>query len=289
MFMLGYAWQKGLVPVSREAIERAIELNEVAIESNKRSFTWGRAAAVDPAAVERAARPTSAVPIRGLSRSLDEMVARRVEFLTAYQNAAYARRYEDLVRKVQAAEASRTPGQSALTEAVARYAFKLMAYKDEYEVARLYTDGSFAKAISRQFEGDYTIEFNLAPPIIAERDPETGHLKKRKFGPWMMSAFRVLASLKGLRGTALDIFGRTPERRMERQLIVDYFALIEEIVATLTPANHRLAVALAGIPEHIRGYGHVKEAHLKTAKAREAELLAQYRAPTPAPFAQAAE
>jgi indolepyruvate ferredoxin oxidoreductase len=288
MFMLGYAWQKGLVPVSREAIERAIELNEVAIESNKRSFNWGRAAAVDLAAVERAARPT-AVPIRALSQSLDETLARRVEFLTAYQNAAYARRYADLVRKVQAAEAARVPGQTGLAEAVARYAFKLMAYKDEYEVARLYTDGSFAKAISRQFEGDYTIEFNLAPPLIAERDPETGHLKKHKFGPWMMTAFRVLASLKGLRGTALDIFGRTPERRVERQLIVDYFALVEEIIATLTPANHRIAVALAAVPEHIRGYGHVKEAHLKTAKAREAELLAQFRAPTPAPFAQAAE
>jgi indolepyruvate ferredoxin oxidoreductase len=289
MFMLGYAWQKGLVPVSREAIERAIELNEVAIDSNKRSFSWGRAAAVDPAAVERVARPTPAVPLRTLSGSLDELVARRVEFLTAYQNAAYARRYEDLVRKVQAAEASRAAGQSGLTEAVARYAFKLMSYKDEYEVARLYTDGSFAKAIGRQFEGDYTIEFNLAPPLIAERDPETGHLKKRKFGPWMMTAFRFLAGLKGLRGTALDIFGRTAERRMERQLITDYCALMEEIVATLTPANHRIAVALAAIPEHIRGYGHVKEAHLKQAKAREAELLAQYRAPTPAPFAQAAE
>jgi indolepyruvate ferredoxin oxidoreductase len=177
----------------------------------------------------------------------------------------------------------------ALPIAAAKSLYRLMAYKDEYEVARLYTDGSFAKAISRQFEGDYTIEFNLAPPIIAERDPETGHLKKRKFGPWMMTAFRFLAGLKGLRGTALDIFGRTPERRMERQLIVDYFALIEEIVATLTPANHRIAVALAAVPEHIRGYGHVKETHLKTAKAREAELLAQYRAPTPAPFAQAAE
>jgi len=289
MFMLGYAWQKGLVPVSREAIERAIELNEVAVEANKRSFNWGRAAAVDPAAVERIARPAPAVPLRALSKSLDELVARRVEFLTAYQNAAYARRYEELVRKVQAAEGSRAPGQSGLAEAVARYAFKLMAYKDEYEVARLYTDGSFAKAISRQFEGDYTIEFNLAPPLIAERDPETGHLKKRKFGPWMMTAFRMLAGLKGLRGTAFDIFGRTPERRMERQLITDYFALVEEIVATLTPANHRIAVALASIPEHIRGFGHVKEAHLKTAKAREAELLAQYRAPTPAPFAQAAE
>jgi indolepyruvate ferredoxin oxidoreductase len=289
MFMLGYAWQKGLVPVSREAIERAIELNEVAVESNKRSFAWGRAAAVDLAAVEHLARPAPVTPIRTLSKSLDEMVARRVEFLTAYQNATYARRYEDLVRKVQAAEAARAPGKSGLTEAVARYAFKLMAYKDEYEVARLYTDGSFARAISHQFEGDYRLEFNLAPPLIAERDPETDHLRKRKFGPWMMTVFRVLASLKGLRGTAFDIFGKTPERRMERQLIVDYFALIDEIVSTLTPENHRIAVALAAVPEHIRGFGHVKEAHLKTAKAREAELLAQYRAPTPAPLAQAAE
>ena len=289
MFMLGYAWQKGMVPVSREAIERAIELNEVAVEANKRAFNWGRAAAVDIAAVERAALPAAPGPLRKLSKTLDEMITRRVEYLTAYQNAAYAKHYENLVRKVQAVEAERTPGQSGLAEAVARYAFKLMAYKDEYEVARLYTDGSFQQAIRRQFEGDYKLEFHLAPPAIAERDPDTGHLKKRSFGPWMMTAFRLLAKLKFLRGTAFDVFGRSAERRMERQLIVDYVRLIGEIMATLTPANHRIAVALASIPEHIRGFGHVKEAHLKTAKTREAELLAQYRAPTPAPFAQAAE
>jgi indolepyruvate ferredoxin oxidoreductase len=288
LFMLGYAWQKGLVPLSLEGLMRAIELNGVAVETSKRTFAWGRLAAHNLSAVQAAAKPTLRVE-KPAARTLAEIAARRVELLTAYQDAAYAERYRTFVDKVAKAEKEKARGRSGLAEAVAKSLYKLMAYKDEYEVARLYTDGSFAKAISRQFEGDYTIEFNLAPPIIAERDPETGHLKKRKFGPWMMTAFRFLAGLKGLRGTALDIFGRTPERRMERQLIVDYFALIEEIVATLTPANHRIAVALAAVPEHIRGYGHVKETHLKTAKAREAELLAQYRAPTPAPFAQAAE
>ena len=289
MFMLGYAWQKGLVPVSRDAIERAIELNAVAVDANKRAFNWGRAAAVDLAAVERAARPAAPVSLRTLSRSLDETIARRVEFLTSYQNGAYAKRYQDLVRKVEAAETSRTPAHAGLTDAVARYAFKLMAYKDEYEVARLYTDGSFQAAMERQFESWDKIEFNLAPPMIAERDAETGHLKKRVFGPWMMTAFRLLAKLKGLRGTPLDVFGRTPERRMERQLIADYFALIDEILATLKPENHALAVQLAAIPEQIRGFGHVKDAHLKHAKAHEAELLRAYRSPSPAPVAQAAE
>ncbi len=289
LFMLGYAWQKGMIPVSREAIERAIELNAVAVDANKRAFAWGRLAAVDLAAVERAAKPAVSVPTRKLSQSLDEIVARRVEFLTAYQNAAYARRYEDLVRRIAEVERARAPGRSGLAEAVARYAFKLMSYKDEYEVARLYTDGSFMAALNRQFSSYDRLEFNLAPPLIAPRDPETGRLMKRRFGPWMMTAFRILAKLKVLRGTPFDVFGRTPERRMERQLIADYFALMDEIARTLTPENHALAVQLAQIPEHIRGFGHVKEEHLKKAKAREAELLAAYRAPSPAPLAQAAE
>ncbi|MBI3451338.1 MAG: indolepyruvate ferredoxin oxidoreductase family protein [Rhodospirillales bacterium] len=289
LFMLGYAWQKGLVPVSRAAIERAIELNEVAIEANKRSFNWGRLAAVDLPAVARAAAPKADLPAHHLSKTFDEIVARRTDELARYQDAAYARRYQDLVRRIEAAEKSRAPGLSGLAAAGARYAYKLMAYKDEYEVARLYTDGTFLKALAEQFEGDYRLEFNLAPPIIAERDSDTGRLKKRTFGPWMLRAFRLLARFKFLRGTALDIFGRTAERKTERQLIADYFALVEEVAAKLTPGNHAIAVELAEIPEHIRGYGHVKDEHLKRAKAREAELLAAFRAPSPAPVAQAAE
>ncbi|HET8726062.1 MAG TPA: DUF6537 domain-containing protein, partial [Alphaproteobacteria bacterium] len=202
--------------------------------------------------------------------------------------AAYAARYRALIDRVRAREAQVAPGQTALTEAAARYAFKLMAYKDEYEVARLYTDGAFLKQIGDQFEGDYRLQFHLAPPIFADRDPETGRLRKRTYGPWMLKAFGLLARMKRLRGTRFDPFGRTAERRRERQLIADYFAEIEEILAGLTPENHHLAVEIARIPELIRGFGHVKEEHLAKAKAREAELLQAFRNP-PAPTLAAAE
>jgi indolepyruvate ferredoxin oxidoreductase len=285
--MLGYAWQKGFVPVSVEAIEKAIALNAVSVEMNTRAFRWGRAAAHDLAAVERAASPTVVALGHKLSTTLDEVVARRIEFLTAYQNAAYAGRYQVLVRRVAEVEAQRAKGRVGLADAVARYYFKLLAYKDEYEVARLYTDGTFHRQLAAQFEGDYRLEFNLAPPAIAERDPRTGHLIKRTFGPWMLTAFRVLAQLKFLRGTRLDIFGRTAERQAERRLITEYEALVDELLAKLDANNHGLAVELAALPEHIRGYGHIKDASIAKAKAREAELLACFR--NPAPMATAAE
>ncbi len=180
--------------------------------------------------------------------------------------------------KVRQAEARKAPGSTALTEAVARYYFKLMAYKDEYEVARLYTSGEFKRRIEQQFEGDYTIHFNLAPPLFAKRDAD-GHLVKKEYGPWMFTAFGFLAKLKFLRGGALDIFGKTEERRMERQLIVDYAKTMEELIAALDSHNVELAAQIASVPEHIRGYGHVKEAHFAKAKAREAELLAAWRDP----------
>jgi indolepyruvate ferredoxin oxidoreductase len=287
LFMLGYAWQRGLVPVSVDAIEQAIELNAVAVEANKRAFSWGRLAAHDLAAVERAAKPTMVTPLRPIAKSLDEIVARRIEHLTGYQNAAYARRYEALVRRVAETERKRTAGLNGLAEAVARYYAKLLAYKDEYEVARLYADPRFAQAVRRQFEGDYRLEFNLAPPLIADRDPDTGQLRKRTFGPWMLSAFRWLARFKFLRGTRFDVFGRTAERRRERQLIAEYEALIAELLERLTPENHAIAVELATVPEYIRGFGHVKDAHLAEAKAHEAELLALFRRSFSA--AQAAE
>jgi indolepyruvate ferredoxin oxidoreductase len=286
-FMLGFAYQKGLIPVSAEAIEKAIALNAVAVEMNTRAFRWGRLAAHDREAVQRAAAP-AAVPVgRKLSQTLDEIIARRMEFLTQYQDAAYARRYEAQVRRAAEAEAKQAKGMSGLAEAVARYYFKLLAYKDEYEVARLYADPSFLKALNAQFEGDIKLEFNLAPPAIAARDEATGHLKKRTFGPWMLSAFRILAKFKGLRGTRWDIFGRTAERQMERQLIRDYEALLDELVRHLSPANHAFAVQLASIPEHIRGYGHIKDANIEKAKATEANLLKCFR--NPAPVASAAE
>jgi len=281
LFMVGFAYQRGLLPLSEAAILRAIELNAAAVESNKQSFRWGRLAAVDPERVLAAAIPSEKPDSQRLSSALDEMISRRAEFLTAYQDARYAKRYVDFVTKVLGAETSKLPGKTALTEAVARYYFKLLAVKDEYEVARLYSDGEFAKRVAAQFEGDYKLTFHLAPPLINKPDPATGEASKTIYGPWMMSAFRLLAKMKGLRGTALDIFGRTPERRIERQLITDYEALIDEMLPRLAVHNHGIAVELASIPEHIRGFGHVKERHLKAAKQKEAELVAAFRAARP--------
>ncbi len=278
LFMLGYAWQKGLVPLSFEAINRAIELNGVAVETSKRTFAWGRLAAHNLGAVQAAAKPTLRVE-KPVARTLSEIVARRVELLTAYQNKAYAERYKTFVDRVAAVERARAPGRSGLAEAVAKSLYKLMAYKDEYEVARLYSDGEFLKKLGSQFEGDYKLSFHLAPPLFADRDPVTGQLKKMELGSWMMPAFRFLAGLKGLRGSKLDIFGYTAERRMERRLIGEYEATIDSVLATLDQANHSLAVQVASVPETIRGFGHIKEKNVKAAKEREASLLAAYRSP----------
>ncbi|MGH8712934.1 MAG: indolepyruvate ferredoxin oxidoreductase family protein, partial [Casimicrobiaceae bacterium] len=282
LFMVGFAYQRGLIPLGEDAILRAIELNGAAVESNRQSFRWGRLAAVDPARVAAAAVPPAAKPdSQRLSDSLDEAIARRAEFLTDYQDAAYACRYTDFVAKVRAAETARLAGKSGLTEAVARYYFKLLAIKDEYEVARLYADGDFLKRVAAQFEGDYKLTFHLAPPLSNKPDPVSGEPRKSTYGPWMMSAFRVLAKMKWLRGTALDVFGKTEERRTERRLVTDYEALIDELLPRLAAHNHAIAVELASIPEHIRGYGHVKQRHLKAAKAKEAEMVAAFRAAAP--------
>ncbi len=278
LFMLGYAVQKGLVPLGLAAIERAIELNAVAVESNKRTFAWGRLAAYDRAKVEALVRPVlpeEAAPAPGLA----ELVERRARYLADYQDAAYARRYRDAVAAVEAAERARGRGLSGLAEAVAKNLFKLMAYKDEYEVARLYTDGAFLRQLHRQFEGDFTLEFHLAPPLFAKRDPVTGAFQKSAYGSWVFDAFKLLARLKWLRGTRFDIFGVTAERRMERQLIADYQAVLNELCAALTPDNHALAVEIARVPEQIRGFGHIKWRNLVKAKEREASLLAAFRAP----------
>ncbi len=344
LFILGFAWQQGLVPLSLEALMRAIELNGAAIEMNQRAFAWGRLAAIDPQAVQQAAglvrnapteaertpgtlrelppgewegseagapsaprNPGNEPEVRGLpasdphpgdapfatlddtrlSRSLDELIARRSGFLVDYQDAAYANRYRQLVDAVRQAEQRVAPGSTALTEAVARYFFKLMAYKDEYEVARLYTGGDFLKRVAQQFEGDYQVRFHLAPPLLAKRD-EYGRLQKKEYGPWMFKAFGLLAKLKFLRGGRFDVFGHTAERRGERQLIADYEQTLHELLGSLDARRLALAVEIASIPEHIRGYGHVKEAHLHEAKAREAALLATWRNPKALHIVQAA-
>jgi indolepyruvate ferredoxin oxidoreductase len=292
LFMLGYAWQQGLVPLSLDSLMRAVELNGAAIEMNKTAFAWGRMAAHDPQAVREAAGVVGAASAATLdtataaaflgdgklTHSLDESLKLRSDFLVEYQDAAYARQYTDFVAKVRGVEAERTPGLTGLSEAVARYLFKLMAYKDEYEVARLYTSGDFEQRVRETFDGDFKLNFNLAPPLLAKKDAQ-GHLLKREYGPWVFTAFKLLRKLRFLRGGRFDVFGRTEERRMERQLIVDYKATIEELLGKLSLGNHALAVEIARIPEHIRGYGHVKEAQLAAAKAKEATLLAQFRNP----------
>ena len=230
VFMLGVAYQSGRIPVSAEAIERAIELNGVAVEMNKGAFLWGRLAAHDPAATEaEAEKRVIKNPATQLSNTLNEITSRRVDYLTKYQNESYAARYTNLVNKIKTAEIEKTPGMKGLADAVARYAFKLMAYKDEYEVARLHSDGTFLEKIRQTFEGNYTLTFHLAPPLFAPRDPSTGNAKKMTFGPWLMTALKVLAGLKFLRGTPFDIFGYTAERRLERRLLPEFLDTLREL------------------------------------------------------------
>ncbi|NIX77987.1 indolepyruvate ferredoxin oxidoreductase family protein [Microvirga terricola] len=280
MFMLGYAYQTGHVPLTAAAIEKAIELNGEAVRMNLDAFTWGRRAAAEPEVIATFMRGLkSSTEELKISETLDEVIARRVAFLESYQNKSYGRRYRSLVERMREVESKVMPSSTALTDAVARSLFKLMAYKDEYEVARLYTDGHFERQVAATFEGEnLRYEFHLAPPLLARKDPVTGLPRKMSFGPWIMKAFKVLAALKPLRGTPLDVFGYTHERRTERQLIRDYVVLVEEIVNHLSAANHATAIGLANIPQKIRGFGHIKERHLKTAKAEEAQLLARFRA-----------
>ena len=271
--MLGYAWQQGRVPLSHAALMRAIELNGVQVDNNKAAFEWGRHAAHDLASVQALFK--AAQVIEFVKRpSLEAMLAKRVEFLTGYQDAAYAATYKAFVDKVRAAEAPLA--STRLSEAVARYLFKLMAYKDEYEVARLHTDRAFTDKIASMFEGDYKLVHHLAPPAIAKKNNQ-GELIKQPFGPWMRSAFAVLARLKGLRGTALDPFGRSQERRTERALIGEYRTAVEELLGELSAPKLALAVEIASIPEDIRGYGHVKDRHLTAARAKWQGLTAQWR------------
>jgi len=271
LFMLGFAWQKGLLPLGLAAIEQAIDLNGTAVEANKRTFAWGRLAAHDLAAVEAIARPGMREEGRA-EEPLDTLVARRTQDLKLYQDGAYAARYGKLVAEAASAEARLGQGVD-FAEAVARNLYKLMAYKDEYEVARLYADGAFRRQLSAQFEDGYRLEFHLAAPLLAKRDPQTGELRKQSYGAWMLEAFGLLAHGKALRGTWADPFGHTKDRRLERQLIADYETLMRRVGSQLTPANHAAAVALAEWPQLIRGYGHVKLRSLETAQAKLQELL----------------
>jgi indolepyruvate ferredoxin oxidoreductase len=275
IMLMGAAYQKGLLPVGLAALEQAIEMNGVSIRMNREAFAWGRLAAHDLALVERIAglRPDRKAPP---AETVEAMVARRVAFLTDYQDAAYAARYKALVDDVQKAEQAAVPGATSLSKAVARYYFKLMAYKDEYEVARLHTDPAFMEKLKAEFEGDFKLAFNLAPPIMAKPDPVSGEPTKRRFGPWVVSLFRVLRAMKGLRGTAFDIFGYSEERKLERRLIVEYAARMRDLIGRLAPANYDVAVEIASVPERIRGYGYIKRRHLAEVEPKQAELLAAF-------------
>ena len=272
--MLGYAWQRGWVPLGHAALMRAIELNNVQIENNKTAFEWGRRAAHDPQAFAALLAGGGAQVIQFKPReSVATVMARRVEFLTAYQNKAYAAEYQTFVERVRKAEAPL--GKSDLTMAVARYLFKLMAYKDEYEVARLHSDRSFHDRIAAQFEGDFKLRVHLAPPLLSKKN-EKGELIKQKYGPFMFTAFRWLAKFKGLRGTALDVFGYTEERRTERALIGEYRRAVEVLLPDLDAGNLALAVDIARVPEQIKGFGHVKERNLSAARNRWTELQTRW-------------
>jgi indolepyruvate ferredoxin oxidoreductase len=288
--LLGYAWQKGFVPLERQALERAIELNGIAVASNLDAFVWGRriahdrnavAAYLDPkpgAKVIELRRPNGLADTDHASR-LDRLIEGRIAHLTAYQNAAWASRYAEWVQRVRRAEGDRVgaSGQWRLTEAVAEGLSKLMSYKDEYEVARLHADPAFIASIRSQFEGDWTLKFHLAPPIFSRIDPKTGVPAKRQFGSWILSAMRLLAKMKFVRGKWFDPFARTLERSTERALIGEYELLIDELLVSLSPANHELAIELARMPEQIRGFGHVKEAQLVKVRAQWEDGLARWQ------------
>jgi indolepyruvate ferredoxin oxidoreductase len=287
MFMLGYAYQLGAVPVSAGSIEKAIELNGAAIEMNRNAFRFGRLAAHDRAALDRLVKPK---PVKAPA-TLAELVALRCEHLTGYQDQALAARYQARVDRLASLETEKASGRSGLAEAVARGYFKLLSYKDEYEVARLYTDGRFEKAVTENFDGNHRFEFHLAPPLLSafNRDKVTGEPRKMTFGAWMLPVFRVLAKGKSLRGGWMDLFGYTAERRLERRMIRDYEEMLDEIERRLTSDTHRVSVALASLPEEIKGFGHVKHRNYDAAMKKRDTLLAMLRDPKPGSTLKAAE
>jgi indolepyruvate ferredoxin oxidoreductase len=271
--LLGYAWQKGWVPLGHEALIRAIELNDVAVAQNIAAFEWGRHCAHHWHVVDKLLAPAQVIQFHK-PQGVEALVAKRVAFLTDYQNASYAKRYSDVVARVQKAEAAFN--KTSLSEAVARNLFKLMAYKDEYEVARLHTNTAFLQKIGDMFEGDYTVNYHLAPPIISKTN-ERGELQKQKFGPLMLTGFKLLKHFKVLRGTPLDIFGNTEEREMERALIGEYVVSIDDVLAKLNAENHTLALEIANLPDAIKGFGHVKARNVAAVRGKWNGLMEKWR------------
>ena len=286
MFLLGYAYQLGHVPVGSAALEQAIELNGAAVEMSRNAFRFGRLGAHDPAALARVLGQAAVAAPK--SASLEDLIASRASYLADYQDEALAERYRQRIAQIAEAERNKTPASSGLADAVARGYHKLLAYKDEYEVARLFTHPAFEAALSEQFEARGKLSFHLAPPLLARHDKATGEPRKMQFGRWLLPVFRALSKGRRLRGTAWDVFGYTQERQLERQMIADYELLLDEIVRRLSPQTHATAVALARLPLDIKGFGHIKLRNYKAAKAREAALLAKLRNPAP-PALKAAE
>ena len=282
MFMLGYALQKGMVPLQEASILEAIELNGVAVTANKRALDWGRRAAVDPDTVRRIAFPAAPLEFKPKrAETVDEIVAARRRELTAYQKRRLCRPFREIGARGGEGRKRQGEGPQPVSPlSVARNLYKLMAYKDEYEVARLYSSGEFRRQVAQAFEdGNHRMTVHLAPPLLARRDPATGHLQKREFGPWIFTAFAVLAKFKGLRGGLLDPFGKTAERKAERRLIADYEATVQALIDGLNAETHDLAAQIADIPDDIRGYGHIKEASMACAAERETELMRLFRDP----------
>ena len=273
LFLLGFAWQRGLVPVSADALDQAIELNGVAIEFNKQAFLWGRRCANEP---EKVLQVLGGGRKTAPPATLDNVIADRVERLTRYQDADYAANYQQQVEELRAVD-PRPEQPGSLTMAAAKQLYRMMAIKDEYEVARLYSDGEFQRKLAERFQGDYELRFNLAPPMIARRDPATGELLKREFGPWVQTLFKLLAPFKRLRGTALDIFGYSAERRQERQDLADYRKLLQTLSTDLKDGDYDIAVALAQGAADLRGYGHVKDRNREKVQAQREMLLCRFR------------
>jgi indolepyruvate ferredoxin oxidoreductase len=288
MFLLGVSYQRGALPLSVEAIERAIALNGEAVAMNVAAFRWGRRAAHQPEYVGRLVQAAGVAPASTEVQPLDELVARRIAFLTGYQNAAYAKRYADRVAAIRQAEDKAAPGSSALSEAVARGLFKLMAVKDEYEVARLYTDGSFKRQLAKEFDGYDRLEFHLAPPIIGRRGAD-GEPRKSHFGGWTMHGFRLLAAMRSLRNSVADPFSYLAERRAEQALLRRYEQDLDLVLSLLEPRRLEAAVALASLPQLVRGYGHIKQASMAKADAERERLLHRLRHPEAETLAPAAE
>ncbi len=276
MFMLGLALQSGAIPLSPAAIEQAIELNGVDVAMNKAALAWGRRAAIEPEVVAGIAEGLSGRAAEPVAQDVDTLVERRVRFLTAYQNAAYARDYAATVEAIRAAERQASSGRDDLSGAVARNLFRLMAIKDEYEVARLFTDMSFERQLRREFASWDKLEFHLAPPLFAQTDPETGRPQKSRYGPWMRSGFRLLAGLRRLRATPFDPFRHSADRRLERRLLADYRETLRQIVDGLNAGNYNAAVALAQYPAKIRGYGYIKQESADKAALEKATRLAAF-------------